>query len=171
MRYKIILLLAASIFLTVTVRSQQKSIDFSGKWELNKEMSDLGIGRDGKQRKPRSSQMIVEQGEKELEVTIVRMNREGKEQKDRLKYSLEGKKSKNKTDFGKQESTVKWLEGGQSLEISSLSHVKRGDMEMDLEATQTWLMVEGRLVIETVRHTPRGDMETRAVYDRVKEAE
>jgi hypothetical protein len=156
---------------SVTVRSQQKSIDFSGKWELNKEMSDFGIGRDGKERKPRSSQMIVKQGEKDLEVTIVRKNREGKEQKDRLKYSLEGKKSKNKTDFGKQESTVKWLEGGQSLEINSISHVKRGDMEMDMEATQTWSLVEGRLIIETVRHTPRGDMETKAVYDRVKDAE
>ena len=169
MRYSVTLLIMTLLLVSVTVRSQQKSADFSGKWQLNKEMSDLGPGRDGKKRKPRSSRLIVEQDEKNLKVTIVRKNKDGKEKKDKMKYSLEGKKSKNKTDFGKRESTVKWLEGGQVLEILSSMHVKRGDMEFDMESTATWAMVEGRLVIESIRYTPRGEMLTLAVYDRASD--
>ncbi len=166
MRYMTFILLAVSIALTAPVRSQQKSIDFSGKWKLNKELSDFGVDRDGKKRRPRDSQMKIEQDEKNLKVTIIRENREGKEQKTKLKYSLEGKKSKNKTDFGKQESTLKWLEKGQILKISSISHIKRGDIEFEMESVQLFSIVEGRLVIESVRYTPRGDMETLEVYQK-----
>lgn len=171
MRYMTLILLAVSIALTAPVRSQQKRTDFSGKWRINKELSNFGLDREGKKRKPRSSQMKVEQDEKNLKVTVIRKNREGKEQKTKMKYSLEGKKSKNKTDFGKQESTVKWEESGQILKITSAMHVKRGDMEFDMESVQTWSMIDGQLVIESVRYTPRGDMETRAVYDRVTESD
>jgi Tol biopolymer transport system component len=166
MRHFLIIVLAVSILLPVTVRSQQKTTDFSGKWQINKEMSDFGTGRDGKKRNPRSSTMEIEQDVKDLKVTMIRTDREGKEQKTKLKYSLEGKKTENKTDFGKQESVVKWLEDGQALEITSSMHGKRGDMEFDMESVQTWSLVEGRLVIESVRSTPRGDMKTKAVYDR-----
>ncbi len=169
MRYIGLCIAVALILGSVTVRSQQKSIDFSGKWKLNKEMSDFGPGRDGKKRKPRSSQLIVKQDEKNLKVTIVRKNKDGKEKKDKMKYSLEGKKSKNKTDFGKRESTVKWLDGGQGLEILSTMHVKRGDMEFDMESTATWTIVDGRLVIESTNYTPRGEMLTLAVYDRMSD--
>jgi len=167
MRYISLCIAIALIAGTVTVRSQQKSIDYSGKYQLNKEMSDFGTGRDGKKRKPRSSQLIVKQDEKNLKVTFVRKNRDGKEKKEKMKYSLEGKKSKNKTDFGKRESTVKWLEGGKGLEINSTMHVKRGDMEFDMESVATWMIVDGQLVIETLRNTPRGEMMTVAVYDKV----
>lgn len=169
MRYMTFILLAVSIALTAPVRSQQKNFDFSGKWKLNKELSEFGPGRDGKKRKPRSTRLNVEQDEKNLKVAVIRKNRDGKEQKMKMKYSLEGKKSKNKTDFGKQESTVKWVEGGQSLVITSAMHVKRGDMEFDMESVQTWSIVEGQLVIVSVRYTPRGEMETKAVYDKVAE--
>ena len=166
MRYIGLLMVFALLTGSVTVRSQQKSTDFSGKWQLNREMSDFGVGRDGKKRNPRSSQLNVEQDDKKLTVTMIRTDRDGKENKRKFKYSLEGKKTKNKTDSGKQESTVKWLEGGQNLEITSVRHMKRGDMEFDMESVQTWSLVDGQLVIESVRYTPRGDMETIAVYDR-----
>ena len=165
MRYKVTLLVLTLLLMTVTVRSQQKRPDFSGKWQLNREQSDFGIGRDGKKRNPRSSNMIIEQDEKNLKVTMIRTDRDGKEDKRKFKYSLEGKKTKNKTESGKQESTTRWIENGQSLEISSTMDVKRGDMEFTMETVQIFSIVEGRLVIESVRYTPRGDMETRAVYD------
>jgi len=166
MRHLLIILLVVSILLPSTVRSGQKSIDFSGKWRINREMSDFGTGRDGKKRNPRSSTMEIEQSLKELKVTMIRTGRDGKEQKTKLKYSLEGNRTENKTDFGKQESTAKWLEDGQALEISSSMHTKRGDMEFDVESVQKWTLAEGRLVIESIRSTPRGEMKTKAVYDR-----
>ena len=41
MRYFVTVLIAISMLLAVTVRSEQKRVDFSGKWKLNDEMSDL----------------------------------------------------------------------------------------------------------------------------------
>jgi len=151
--------------MTVTVRSQQKSTDFSGEWTLNREQSDFGTGRDGKKRNPRSSSMIIEQDDKKFTVTMIRTDRDGKENKKKFKYSLEGKKTKNKTESGKQESTTRWIENGQRLEISSTMDVKRGDMEFTMESVQTWSLTDSLLVIDSVRYTPRGDVETRAVYD------
>ncbi len=165
MRYKITLLVLTLLLMTVTVRSEQKLPDFSGKWLLNREQSDFGTGRDGKKRNPRSSIMIIEQDDKKFTVTMIRTDRDGKENKKKFKYSLEGKKTKNKTESGKQESTTRWIEDGQSLEINSTMDVKRGDMEFTMETVQIFSIAEDRLVIDSVRYTPRGDMETRAVYD------
>jgi hypothetical protein len=153
------------LLVSVTVRSEQKIPDFSGKWTLNREQSDFGHRQDGKKRTPRSSTMIIEQDEKNLKVTMIRTDRDGKEDKRKFKYSLEGKKTKNKTESGKQESTTRWIENGQSLEINSTMDVKRGDMEFTMETVQIFSIVEGRLVIESVRYTPRGEMETLAIYD------
>ena len=166
MRYIGLLMVFALLAGTVTVRSQQKSVDFSGKWKLNREMSDFGQRPDGKKRTPRSSSMIIEQDDKKLTVTMIRTDRDGKENKKKFKYSLEGKKTKNKMDSGKQESTTKWLDDGQILEIDSVTHMKRGDMEFDMEVIQTWSLFEGRLVIESIRYTPRGEVETRSVYEK-----
>ena len=166
MRYIGLLMVFALLAGSVTVRSEQKRSDFSGKWQINKEQSDFGERPDGKKRTPRSSSMIIEQDEKKLTVTMIRTDRDGKEKKRKFKYSLEGKKTKNKTDSGKQESMTKWLDNGQILEITSTMDVKRGDMEFTMESVQTWLLIDGSLVIESVRYTPRGDMKTRAVYDR-----
>jgi len=165
MRYMGLLMVFALLAGSLTVRSEQKLPDFSGKWTLNREQSDFGVGRDGKKRNPRSSSMIIEQDEKKLTVTMIRTDRDGKENKKKFKYSLEGKKTKNKTESGKQESTTRWIENGQSLEITSTMDVKRGDMEFTMESVQTWSLTDSLLVIDSVRYTPRGDVETRAVYD------
>jgi len=165
MRHKVTLLVLTVLLMTVTVRSEQKLPDFSGKWTLNREQSDFGTGRDGKKRNPRSSSMIIEQDEKKLTVTMIRTDRDGKENKKKFKYSLEGKVTKNKMESGKQESITKWIENGQILEISSTMDVKRGDMEFTMESVQTWSLTDSLLVIDSVRYTPRGDVETRAVYD------
>ena len=166
MRYIGLLMVFALLAGSVTVRSEQKRSDFSGKWQLNREQSDFGERPDGRKRTPRSSSMIVEQDEKKLTVTMIRTDRDGKEKKRKFKYSLEGKKTKNKTDSGKQESTAKWLEKEQILEITSTMDVKRGDMEFTMESVQTWSISEDQLVIDSVRYTPRGEMSTKAVYDR-----
>ena len=166
MRYTGLLILFALLLGTVTLDSQEQRTDFSGEWALNKEKSDFGLRQDGKKRTPRSSSMIIEQDDKNLTVMMIRTNRDGKEDKRKFKYSLEGKKTKNKTESGKQESTAKWIEKGQILEIVSTMDVKRGDMEFTMESVNTWSISEDQLVIDSVRYTPRGDMESKAVYDR-----
>jgi hypothetical protein len=163
---RLMLVLTITIALTVTVRSQQKHPDFSGKWILKREMSDFGTGPNGQRRSPRVNTMIIEQDETNLKVIFEFTDREGKKRKNTYRYSLKGKKTENKMNFGKQKSVTRWIEDGQMLEIESVSHIKRGDMEFDMESVQYFTIVEGRLVIESVRYTPRGDMETRAVYER-----
>jgi hypothetical protein len=160
-----------SILLTVTVRSQQKTTDFSGRWKLNREMSDFGTGPDGGKRSPRSHTMLIEQDEKNLKVEFVHSGRDGNEKKTRFKYSLEGKTTKNKLDIGRQKSTARWIDNDQILEIDSEVDVKRGDMEFTMETVQFFSIVDDRLVIESVRYTPRGDMKMLAIYDRLPEGE
>lgn len=161
------IVLMVTTALAVTVRSAQKHPDFSGRWKINAELSDFGAGRDGKPRAPRQSTVEIKQDGKSIEVVIVSSGRDGKERKNEFRYSLEGKKSKNKTGWGKQESEASWIEDGQVLEISSVTHMKRRDMEFDIESHQLFSLVDGRLVIDTVRYTQRGDFETKAVYDRI----
>jgi hypothetical protein len=166
MRYKSALLLIVSIALTLPVRSQHSHPDFSGKWVVNMTRSDFGKTPDGRDRHPRVSKMEIKQDEKDLEVIFRFTDREGKERKTEYKYSLDGKKTKNEMVFGKQESTARWINKGQILQIDSKSHIKRGDMEFDMESVQYFSLVDGRLFIESVRNTPRGEMEQKAVYDR-----
>ena len=97
--------------------------------------------------------MIIEQDDKKFTITMIRTDRDGMEDKRKFKYSLEGKKTKNKTDFGKQESIAKWLENGQALEIVSTMDVKREDMEFTMESVQTWSLSDGQLVIDSVRYS------------------
>ena len=88
-----------------------------------------------------------------------------------FKYSLEGKRTKSKMEWGKAESTCTWIDKGRILQVDSVTHVKRGDMEFDMESVQYFSIEDGRLVVESIRTTPRGEMEMKAVYDRVTEDE
>lgn len=140
--------------------------DFSGEWVLNPEKSGVEEDGRGRRRQAQPPLMSVEQSDKKLVVTRVRKNREGKEVKTALTYSLEGKKTKNKTEMGRLESTAGWLEGGRVLELVSLSEVEREGMKFTVETVQTWSLADEILTIETVRHTPRGEMRSTAVYER-----
>lgn len=140
--------------------------DFSGEWVMNLEKSRFEVDGEGRQRSGNPVSMRVKQDGKELIVTRVRRVRDGEEVKTILTYSLKGKKTKNKTEFGTMESTAKWIEEGTALELRSTTEVKRQGVKVTIESVQTWTLAGGVLTIDTIRYTPRGEIESTAVYER-----
>lgn len=140
--------------------------DFSGEWILNPGKSGFEQEGEGRRRQGSAARMTVRQDEKELVVIRVRTGRDGEEREITMKYSLEGKKTKNKTEFGTSESTARWLDEGGVLELVSYSEGERRGMKFSMETVQTWSLDGGVLTIETVRSTPRGEMRSTAVYER-----
>jgi len=171
MRYVLVLVLAILITgvagtLAQEDKKEQSTTDFTGEWVMNLDKSGFEQDGEGRRRQGSPVTMSVKQDEKELAVTRVRTGRGGKEVKTMLTYSLKGKKTKNKTEFGTMESTAKWLDDGTSLELYSSTVVKREGMRFTVENIQTWSIVDDVLTIETVRNTPRGEMKSTAVYER-----
>ncbi|MDD3642023.1 MAG: hypothetical protein PHQ19_00945 [Candidatus Krumholzibacteria bacterium] len=169
MRYMLALAVALTMVGAAGSFAQEKEQarpDFSGEWVLDPEKSGVEEDQEGRRRQGNPPAMIVGQNGKELVVTRLRRGRDGGETKTVLTYSLEGKKTKNKTEFGKMESTARWLDDGASLELYSWSEVRREGMKFTVETFQTWSLADGALVIETVRTTPRGEMKSTAVYER-----
>jgi len=158
---------------------QKGAVDFSGEWTLNAEKSDLGGPRGGDRPGDRegrgggmgmgAAKMTVAQSENELIVETVRQNRDGEEFSMKSTYSLDGKKSKNDSNFGTRVSTAKWSNDGKALTIESTMTMFREDREFTMESTEKWSLDDGALIIETTRSTPMGERTSKAVYDRVEQ--
>jgi hypothetical protein len=147
-------------------KKQMSMPDFSGEWVLNLDKSGFEQDQEGRQRLGNAVSMTVKQEEKELVVTRLATGRDGKEIRTTWTYSLKGKKTKNKTDFGTMESTAKWIEEGTVLEIVSSTEVKREGLKFTVETVQTWSIADDVITIYTVRKTPRGELKSTAVYER-----
>lgn len=154
---------------TVFVFAQETKTDFSGEWALNADKSENGGGgrRGGGMS---ASKMIVEQKSDKLIVESFRKNRNGDDVSTKNTYTLDGKKCKNKGNFGMSESVIKWENGGKMLTIESTMHFSRGDRDFTMESTEKWSLDKDVLTIETTRSTPRGERTSKAVYDKVKKA-
>jgi len=160
---------------------QKVAINFSGEWTLNAEKSEMGDMRGGERSKERegrrggmgmgASKMIVEQKENELLVETLRQNPDGEEFSIKSTYTLDGKKSKNDSNFGTRVSTAKWSKDGKTLTISSTMTMFRDDREFTMESTEKWSLDSDTLTIESTRSTPMGERTSRAVYDKLKTEE
>jgi hypothetical protein len=170
MKYTMALVLALLMAWSAGAAAQQTKTmtmtDFSGEWVMNVEKSGFEQDREGHRRLNNPITMTVTQDDKELVVVRMRKGRDGEDVKTILTYSLKGKKTKNKTDFGTMESTVKWIEEGTKLELVSSTEVKREGMKFNVENLQTWSLDGDVLTIDTVRNTPRGEIKSTAVYER-----
>jgi hypothetical protein len=161
------------------------AVNFSGEWAFNAEKSDLGFPRDrerGANRdRPREgrrggmgltgSRMIIEQNDNDLVVEMVRPNPDGEEFSIKSAYTLDGKKSKNNSNFGSRVSTARWSKDGKTLTIKSTMTIFREDREFNMESTEQWSLDDNTLTIETTRSTPMGEMKSKAVYDKVNKEE
>ena len=160
-------------------KAQQGAVDFSGEWTLNAEKSDMGAPRGGDRPGDRegrrgamgmgAAKMSVAHTENELIVETLRQSRDGEEFSMKSTYTLDGKKSKNDSNFGDRVSTARWSKDGKTLTIASTMTMFRGDQEFTMESTEKWSLDEGTLIIETTRSTPMGERTSKAVYDRVEQ--
>lgn len=164
---------------------QKGAVDFSGEWTFNTEQSDMGgergMDRGGERSGEREgrrggmgmgpSKMVVERSDNTLSVETFRTNRDGEEFSMKVTYSLDGKKSKNKLNFGTQVSEAKWSDDGKTLTIESTMTMSRGEQDFTMESTEKWSLENGVLTIEAIRYTPMGERKSKAVYDKAEKSE
>ena len=166
MRY-LVLLISGVLLLSADILSAQKSaVDFTGKWVLNEDKSELGGGPGGRRRGMRASKLVVEQKEGKLVVEAFRTNRDGEEVSDVSTYTLDGKECTNSNEFMKSVSVAEWSEDGKKLTISSTTTFSRRDREFTMESTAIWSLAGNTLTIETTRTSSRGERKSKAVYDK-----
>ena len=164
----VVLLLSACL-----VSAQEGKVNFAGEWALNADKSEFGGGggrggRGGGRRGMGATKMVVEQEDNKLVVEDFHQNRDGDEVSTVSTYTLDGKESKNETNFGESVSVAKWSKDGKTITIESTRNISRGDREMTIETTAIWSLDKDTLTVETTRSTPRGEMTSKAVYDKVK---
>jgi hypothetical protein len=173
----IVLLLISACGETV----QKGAVNFSGEWAFNAEKSDMGGPRGGDRGADRGgeregrrggmgmagSKMTIEQKDNELVVEMLRQNRDGEEFSMKSTYTLDGKKSKNDSNFGTRISVARWSKDGKMLTIESTMTMFREDREFNMESTEQWSLVNNTLTIETTRSTPMGEITSKAVYDKM----
>ena len=179
MRHLLIVTLVLLLISACGEKAQQGAVDFSGEWALNAEKSDMGAPRGGDRPGERegrrggmgmgAAKMTVAQTENELLVETMRQNRDGEEFLMKSTYTLDGKKSKNDSNFGDRVSTARWSKDGKTLTIASTMTMFREDREFTMESIEKWSLEEGALIIETTRSTPMGERTSKAVYDRVEQ--
>jgi len=151
------------MFFSFTANAAAQKANFSGTWTLNADKSITGSGRGG--MRSGSSKMIVKLKKNKMTVETFRKNRDGKESSSIKKYTLDGKKCKNKSRRGKSVSTVNWKDDGTSLTIFTETFMSFGNREFTMESEAVWTLEEGFLKIKSVRTTPRGEMESTLVYE------
>ncbi|MBN2028940.1 hypothetical protein JW824_01740 [bacterium] len=177
-------LIGVVFILGACIVSAQDKADFSGKWVLNADESDMGGppgggappgggeggppagGRGGMMG---ASRLIIAQEENKLTVETVRQGFDGSEMSTVSAYTLDGKSGTNTSDFGSTTYVASWSDDGQMLTIKSSMTMSRGDQSFTMDTTEKYSLADGKLVVETTRSTPMGDMTSKAVYDKAEE--
>ncbi len=185
MRYQVFFVSVILILSAFALSAQSSKVDFSGKWVFNADQSEMGGppgGAPGGQppsggtpsggppaggrRGLSASKMVIAQEENKLTVEAFRQDFEGNEISTVSAYTLDGKESKNVSDFGTTTSVANWSEDGKTISIKSSMTMSRGDQTFTMESTEKYSLDKNMLVIETTRSTPMGDMTSKAVYDK-----
>ncbi len=169
MRFFTLLTIVILLLGTGVAGAQDNKVNFSGEWVFNAEKSDQGGGgRRGGMGMRGPSKMVIEQTENKLSVESFRQNRDGDEISTVDNYTLDGKKSKNETEFRTSVSVVKWSKDGKTLTITSDVTIFMRDREMTLESTAIWSLEKDTFTIETTMSSPMGERTSKTVYNKAK---
>jgi hypothetical protein len=162
---------ARNIFLAITVSITAGMLssstfaadpDFSGKWKLNEEQSEIGEGR----FRP-SMTLEVKQDKVNLEVIRVRTGRDGEERSMESVYSLNGEETTNGNENRTTVSTAIWSEDGKSLVIHSKRSFTREGQTFEFETVETWMLGEGGkiLTIQSKTSSSWGETSAKLLYN------
>ena len=137
--------------------------DFTGKWTLNEDKSDLGEGRFFAATKV----SITQDG---LSITIerTRTGRDGEERTSSETISLDGKENVSETENRKTTSTASWLVDKSALHIKSTIEFSRQGETMEMERAEVLTLGEDgkALNIQSDMSSARGDRSVTLVYDK-----
>jgi hypothetical protein len=159
-------LIAICLGLTVSMSSFAQKTNFSGTYNLNESMSNLG---DGPMRP--AFQMVVIQDDNSLTAERKSQGRDGQERVQTTKYTLDNKVSEN-TGFmnSVSKSTIAWSADQKTLTINTTTVFDRNGETMEMKSTEVWTLSSdgSKLNVESTRQSQMGEAKTTLVYDKAK---
>jgi hypothetical protein len=157
------LVLLCSFLLIPATSFAQKSADFSGKWTLNEDKSDLGEGRFFA-----ASKLAITQDGKSITMERTRAGRDGEERTTSETITLDGKENVTETENRRTTSVANWSADKSALTIKSNIEFSRQGETMETTRTETLTLGEGGkgLNIQSDSSSSRGDRSVSLVYDK-----
>ena len=155
--------LICSLLLVPVTSFAQKSVDFSGKWTLNEDKSDLGEGRFFA-----SSKMAITQDKKSITLERTRAGRDGEERTSSETITLDGKENVTETKNRKTVSAATWSDDKSTLTIKSNIEFSRQGETMEMTRSETLTLGEDgkALNIKSDSSSSRGDRSVSLVFDK-----
>jgi len=137
--------------------------DFSGKWVLNENKSELGEGRFFSAPK-----MTVTQDGNALTIERTRIGRDGQERTMSETVTLDGKENLLETENRKTKSIATWSDDGTTLTIKSEMEFSRQGETFQMTRTEVWTMMEDgkSLKIQSDSSSGMGDRSVTLVYEK-----
>jgi hypothetical protein len=157
------LVLICSLLLVSTESYAAKNADFSGKWTLNEDKSDLGEGRFFAAVK-----LAITQDGKTITLERTRTGRDGEEMTSSETITLDGKENVSETENRKTNSVATWSEDKSALTINSTIEFSRQGETMEMIRTEVLTLSEDGKVLEikSDSSSARGDRSVSLVYDK-----
>jgi len=143
------------LLISFTAFAANETVNFSGKWSLNEEKSELGEGR----RRMVSPKLTISQEGNTLTIERLLNNRTGEEFKVTEKYTLDGKESENTVYETPKKSVATWLKEGKSLNITSKIVFARDENSFEFNTIEIWKLTDkgNSLSIEYTSKSSRGE--------------
>jgi len=137
--------------------------DFSGKWILNENKSNLGEGRTFSAVK-----MTVQQNGNTISIERTRRGRNGQERSSNETLTTDGKENIIKNENRSTVLVATWSDDGSTLTIKSQREFSRQGETFQMKSTETWTLGEnGKILkIESDTSSQRGERSVTLVYDK-----
>ncbi len=148
-----VVLLCATVF----------AVDFSGTWVLNNDKSEFGEGRGGRMA---AKKLVVEQNDNALKIESTREGRNGEDRTRTEELTLDGKETKDSTNWGESVSTAKIADD--VLTINTKRTFERNGQSNEMTTEQTWSLQEDgkQLLVHSKSNSPWGENDVKLVYDK-----
>lgn len=169
--------LIAFLCVPLAVNAQGSKANFSGKWALNAEKSNMGQPAQGQGQPMQGGGMrmggfgggdfTATQSANLLTVERTRTGQDGQSTTTTAKYTLDGKESVNAMGRGESKSTATWSSDGKLLTIITTRTMERDGQSTEMKTTETWSLTSPAILsIVSTMNTPNGERKTTMVYDK-----
>ena len=161
--YLFSIILCATLLAPGYAYSSKAKTDFSGKWVLSEDKSEMGEGRFR-----RSANIAIEQDGNNLKLERTRTGRDGQEMTTTQDMTLDGKEVVNERENRTTKTTATWSEDGTSLNVNSTMAFTRDGQTFESTSKEVWTLSEDgkTLTILYTSSSQRGDTKATLVYDK-----
>lgn len=141
----------------------QGGVNFSGKWTLNEDKSNVGEGRFFS-----ASKLAITQDGKSITLERTRTGRDGEERTTSETITLDGKDNVTEGENRKTVAVATWSDDKSTLILTSNIEFSRQGETMEMKRTEALSLGEGGKVlkIQSDSSSSRGDQSATLVYDK-----